>query len=423
MLVTGASGFIGSHITAALIRRGHQVTGCSRRPAQHHPGLQWVTCDFASDLRPEAWVPRLQGMDAVVNAVGIIQETGSNTFSALHRDAPRALFEACQAAGVRKVMQISALGADAGARSRFHLTKKAADDYLAGLDLDWTILLPSIVYGPRGKSFALFKALAALPLIPLVGDGRQQVQPIYVEDLAQAVVSLLEQLGPMQRRLAAVGPQVITVQELLETLRTWLSLPPTRPLRLPVPLLRAGAKTIDRLGRGQATETLDMLLRGNTADVQPFVGATGVQPRSLTEVLRVTPSLQQDRWHAHLYFLRPLLRLSIAFIWLATGIISAFVYPAAESYALLARVGIHGWLAPVALYGAAALDFALGLGTLLRYRVRLMGIAQLAVLTGFSIIIALWLPEFWLHPFGPLTKNVPLAAAILVMIALEDESE
>jgi uncharacterized protein YbjT (DUF2867 family) len=362
-------------------------------------------------------------MDAVVNAVGIIQETGSNTFSALHRDAPRALFEACQAAGVRKVMQISALGADAGARSRFHLTKKAADDYLAGLDLDWTILLPSIVYGPRGKSFALFKALAALPLIPLVGDGRQQVQPIYVEDLAQAVVSLLEQLGPMQRRLAAVGPQVITVQELLETLRTWLSLPPTRPLRLPVPLLRAGAKTIDRLGRGQATETLDMLLRGNTADVQPFVGATGVQPRSLTEVLRVTPSLQQDRWHAHLYFLRPLLRLSIAFIWLATGIISAFVYPAAESYALLARVGIHGWLAPVALYGAAALDFALGLGTLLRYRVRLMGIAQLAVLTGFSIIIALWLPEFWLHPFGPLTKNVPLAAAILVMIALEDESE
>jgi uncharacterized protein YbjT (DUF2867 family) len=362
----------------------------------------------------------------VVNAVGILRETDGNTFTALHRDAPRALFDACRLTGVKKVVQISALGADEGARSRFHLTKKAADDYLAGLDLDWTILLPSIVYGPGGKSFALFKALAALPLIPTVGDGRQPIQPIYVEDLAQAVVSLLEQRGPLQMHLAAVGPEVITVIDLLQRLRTWLDLPPTRRLAMPVPLMRIGAKAMDRVGMGHATETLDMLLRGNTADVQPFVRATGVQPRRLGEALAATPSLQQDRWHARLYFLRPLLRLSIAFVWLVTGVISAFVYPVEASYALLARVGIPhsgawGWLAPLALYGASLLDFMLGLATLFRYRIRLVGIVQIVVLTGFSVIIAFGLPEFWLHPFGPLIKNFPLAAATLVMIAIEDE--
>jgi hypothetical protein len=151
-----------------------------------------------------------------------------------------------------------------------------------------------------------------------------------------------------------------------------------------------------------------------------------VQPRSLKEALDTTPSLQQDLWHARLYALRPMLRLSIAFVWLVTGVISAFVYPRGESYALLARVGVPhsgawGWLAPAALYGASLLDFMLGWATLLRYRIRPVGMAQIAVLTGFSVIIAFGLPEFWLHPFGPLIKNIPLAAATLVMIAIEDK--
>lgn len=427
MLVTGASGFIGSHLIQALLRAGHEVRACARdveRLSARFPGAHCLACDFRHDLDAQAWLPRVQGVDAVVNAAGIIRESGGNTFSALHIEAPRALFDACAQAGVPRVVQISALGADAQASSRFHLSKKAADDHLAGLALDWTIVQPSIVYGPGGKSFALFKALAALPAHPLIADGGQRIQPIHVDDLVRGIVRLIESPEPLRVRLAAVGPQPVTVAELLTSLRAWLGLPRARTLHVPLPLARLGARLGDALGQS-ASETLGMLLRGNTADPQPWMQAAGVQPRSLAEALREQPAEQPDRWHARLYFLKPLLRLSIAFVWIAAGLVSALFYPIEESYALLARTGIPhsgvwGWLAPLVLYGAAALDLVLGIATLVARRFYLVGLTQLAVMAGFSVIIAIKLPEFWLHPFGPLVKNVPLAVAILMMMAMED---
>lgn len=427
MLVTGASGFIGSHLIQALLRAGHEVYACARdaeRLSARFPGAQCLACDFRQDLDAQRWLPRVQNMDAVVNAVGIIRESGGNTFSALHTEAPRALFDACAQAGVPRVVQISALGADAQASSRFHLSKKAADDHLAGLALDWAIVQPSVVYGPGGKSFALFKALAALPAHPLIADGGQRIQPIHVDDLARGIVRLIESPEPLRVRLAAVGPQSVTMVEWLRRLRAWLGLPRARTLRVPLPLARLGARLGDALGQS-ASEMLDMLLRGNTADPRPWIQATGVQPCSLAGALREQPAQQADRWHARLYFLKPLLKLSIAFVWIAAGLVSAFVYPVQESYALLARTGIPhsgawAWLAPLTLYGAAALDLILGIATLALRRFYRVGLTQLAVMAGFSVIITIKLPEFWLHPFGPVVKNLPLAVAILMMMAMED---
>ena len=427
MLVTGASGFIGSHLIRALLHAGHEVRACARdaeRLSARFPDTDCLACDFRQDLDAQRWLPRVRGMDAVVNAAGIIRESGGNTFSALHTEAPRALFDACASAGVPRVVQISALGADAQASSRFHLSKKAADDHLAGLALAWAIVQPSIVYGPGGKSFALLKVLAALPVLPLIADGGQRIQPIHVDDLVRGIVQLIENPEPLHLRLAAVGPDPIAMAEILIRLRAWLDLPRTRTLHVPLPLVRLVARAGDALGQS-ASETLDMLLRGNTADPQPWVQATGVKPRSLDEALRAQPAEQADRWHARLYFLKPLLKLSIAFVWIAAGLVSAFAYPVQESYALLARTGIPhsgpwGWLAPLTLYGAAALDLILGIATLASRRFYLAGLAQLAVMTGFSLIIAIKLPEFWLHPFGPLVKNLPLAVAILMMMAMED---
>lgn len=115
------------------------------------------------------------------------------------------------------------------------------------------------------------------------------------------------------------------------------------------------------------SDTLSMLLRGNTADPQPLAQITGIQPKSLEHVLAEIPVTAAEHWYSKLYFLKPLLRISIAFIWLFTGIVSAFIYPVEHSYQLLAALGISGWLAPLALFGAAGLDFSLGLATLLNY--------------------------------------------------------
>jgi hypothetical protein len=111
--------------------------------------------------------------------------------------------------------------------------------------------------------------------------------------------------------------------------------------------------------------------------------------------------------------------MSLAAVWLVAGVVSMGIYPIDESYALLARVGITGSLAPPALYGAAALDIAFGLGTLFLRDRRFLWIAQVILIGVYTVAITFFLPEFWLHPFGPLIKNLPILAVILLLYELE----
>lgn len=422
ILITGATGFVGGHIAHALLNQGHEVVAAVRRPEAiiPRPGLSAIPADFARDFAPEDWLPRLAGVDAVVNCVGIIAEAGRNTFDALHTQAPVALFESCVRAGVRKVVQISALGADDTAFSRYHLSKKAADDYLAATDLHWTVLQPSMIYGPGGASTAMMSALAALPVIPLIGDGQQAIQPVHVDDLAEAVARLLESDIPRQARLPMAGPRPVTLRELLALLRQSLGLKPA-PM-LPVPfrwMLFVG----DRLGKVISTplngEALRMLQQGNTGDSAPLAHLLGRTPHSLEEVLLHVPPNPAARLQARLYALLPALRITLALLWIWSGLTSALFFPAAESYALLAAVGVTGGLAPWVLYGAALLDILLGAAWLARFRVVPVGVVQLALIVGYSLAIAVFLPAYWLHPFAPLAKNIPLIVATLAVMASE----
>jgi uncharacterized protein YbjT (DUF2867 family) len=150
ILLTGASGFIGGHILRALQAAGHEVV-----PITRHHGV-----DFTQMLTPEAWLPHLNGVDVVINSVGIIAETRGQTFAAVHHHAPAALFRACVMTGVLRVVQISALGADAHAFTPYQLSKQAADEVLRKLPLEWFVLRPSLVYGTGGASMALFQRMA-----------------------------------------------------------------------------------------------------------------------------------------------------------------------------------------------------------------------------------------------------------------------
>ncbi len=424
VLLTGASGFIGRHLLAGLLEAGHEVRACARNPARWRPmvpAVEWVPCDYARDHGPDDWRPRLEGIDVVINAVGIIRETAGQRFADLHVRAPVALFRACAEAGVRRVVQISALGADAEAASAYHLSKRQADQALLALDLDAFVLQPSVVLGADGGSTRLFSALARLPLVPLPCGGQQCLQPVLVEDLVDSVLALLAR-WPRQspRMLPVVGGERLSLRALLQALRIWQGLPPARMLSFPRRLMHALARVNGTLGLGPLDrDALAMLERGSVGDPAPLSMATGIRPRPLRASLQRRPASEAQRWQAGLLLLRPLLRFAIGFVWLWTALVSAFLYPVEQSYALLAAVGITGAAAPAALYGAALLDAALGLATWAGYRLLWVGLAQVLLMLGYTAVISLWLPALWLHPFGPVSKNLPLLVATLIMMVLE----
>jgi uncharacterized protein YbjT (DUF2867 family) len=429
ILVVGAAGFIGGYLVRRLVQSGHDVTPCGTDPARLRrlfPGLRCIAADYGRDSA-ETWVSHLAGVDVVINAAGLIRETGGRTYRAVHTEGPIALFEACSAAGVGRVLQVSALGADPGAATRYHISKHAADDHLAALDpagerLDWCVLRPSLVLGPGGRSTELFAALAAAPLPIRLGPGTWRVQPIHIDDLTAVVDRLLERPPPWPRRLDLVGPEPVDTDRLVAAFRDWLGEPPRPFFPVPVPVLRAAAWFGDRLGGAGAVtgESLTMLMRGSTASVAPLIETTGYHPKSLEAALAAIPCAAAERWRAKLWPLRAPLRISLALLWIASGLVSLGLYPVESSLVLLAEVGLGGTPALAALYGAALWDLALGGALLARFRPVLVGALQLATMAAFTLIITAFLPETWLHPFGPVTKNVPLGLATLVMMALED---
>ncbi|MCB9960476.1 MAG: SDR family oxidoreductase [Rhodospirillaceae bacterium] len=425
VLVVGAGGFIGRHVVRALGEAGHTVRPAGPNPqrlARLFPGLEPVKADLATD-DAAAWRARLLGIDAVVNAAGLIRDTRARSFRRVHTEGPIALFDACLAAGVRRVIQISALGADGAADTGYHRSKWAADHHLLALDpsgerLEATVLRPSLVIGPGGASTALFALLAALPLPPRLGPGTWQVQPIGVEDLARVVVALMVAEGV--RVLDAVGPQPETTDAITLALRTWMGLPKRPLLPLPAPLLAVAARFGDRFGSGAVTtESLTMLRRGNTAAVAPLVAATGITPRPLADQIAALPDPQATLRRARMEALRPLLRWSIALMWLWTCVVSLVFWPFADSQDLVARVGLTGTLGIAAIVAAAVWDGALGLALAVGWRPVAVCWAMLATMAGFTAVISLWLPDFWLHPMAPVAKNLPVAAATLTLIALE----
>lgn len=274
VLLTGGSGFLGRNIAVALAASGHKITSVSRSHG----------VDFARMQAPQDWLPHLEGVDAVINCVGIIGESGSQRFAPLHTLAPAALFRACRQAGVRRVIQISALGADASAFSSYHLSKRAADDVLRSLELDWFVLRPSLIYGRGGKSAGLFMRLAAMPLIPVIGDGQQKLQPIHISDVVATVMQCLASTTPRQT-LDIVGSETVTFEEWLQWMRKAQGLPRTRVVHIPFAAAMFLARLVGRFNPMLQAENLRMLQTGYWTGVEPLARFLGRMPLAIESSL------------------------------------------------------------------------------------------------------------------------------------------
>lgn len=425
ILLTGANGFIGRYLSAALVTAGHSVTQAVRRPAEADwslPMRKSIAVDFNQDLRPQDWLPRLTGIDAVVNCAGILQARLGQSIEAIHSTAPKALFAACQNAGVKRVIQISAISAEPNAGTAYATTKHDADEFLTSTDLDWVILRPSLVYasGAFGGT-ALFRALAACPfMIPMVGDGAQRFQPIHIDDLTATVIHILQQPAPHRLAIEPVGPEMLTLRQILLDLRRWLGFSPAPVLEVSMPIVRWCARVGDWIGGTVNTTALRQLAFGNIGSVENFTKATGIRPRKWSDALSAHPAQAQDRWHARLYFVRPLLRWALAAMWIGSGLVG-LSQPLTYSARMMRFAGLPDAALPFIVRGSCLLDIVIGVALVMRWRLRALTLAQTAVVIIYTIGLSVANPSLWLDPFGPLLKNVPILVAILAWAAIEND--
>ena len=426
VLVTGAYGFIGAHISAALTEAGHEVI-CAVRSARvdaRFPGLKAIACDMAKDVSIQDWLPRLAGIDAVVNCAGILRQSTAQTFRAVHEQAPLALFRACVQLAIRRVIQISALG-DA-TDGDFIGSKHRCDNALADLDLDWLILRPSLVYSARGSygGTSLLRGLCALPwMLPLPKKGDQRVQPVAAEDVGKAVAAALAAPATARQTLELVGPQILSLRDYLLHWRRWLGFAPAHVVTTPGWLFMLAAACGERFGNGPLGLTMArMLERGNigsAGSLQHLRDNLGVTPKPLARVLDESPSHVQDRWHARLYFLLPVLRIAVALLWLLSGVVG-WLLPAQ----VITQAAPHNTMpaaAVIALARATATaDLLLGVPCLLRWRPRLVLSLMLLMVCSYTVGIGILWPLHWLDPLGGLLKNLPLLVVLPILLATDE---
>lgn len=437
VLILGRNGFIGSAVAARLQRDGVEVVGVTRptdrRPARapsatpdrgvggtpEAPAAA-IGVDVARMVRPEDWAPVLEGIDAVVNAVGVLQDSVRDSTTGAHRDGPAALFEACCRAGIRRVIQISAVGVD-DPRTSFSGSKAEGDAALTRLDLEWLVLRPSIVLGSGAVGgSALLRGLAALPLLPVMPDTGP-MQPVMLDDVVETVARALASGAPSRQVLELVGPERYSMTELVARYRAWLGARPARTVLVPRPVAGLAYRLGDAVGLlgwrpPMRTNARIEIRRGAVGDPEPWMRATGIAPRSLAASLAADPATVQDRWFAGLYFLVPLALAAFALLWIGTGLVSLGPGYAA-GLALLAGTAAQPFAGLVVVAGGVA-DLAVGLAVAYRPTVRLGLLSALAITFAYLAAGSLLVPGLWIDPLGPLLKAVPILALNLILLAV-----
>jgi uncharacterized protein YbjT (DUF2867 family) len=402
VLVLGASGMIGRAIQAEA--RGD--TTLQLLPASHRSRPGHIPIAYESLTTAGAWA-RVLGehrIDAVVNCVGIWSGSDEQ-FERVQYTVPVALFDACGQLGLR-VVHLSALGFAVDSPLPYASTKARADRYLIEHCPTGVVVYPSLVFGSDGDSSRFFLNLAALPLQVDLGLA-SNLQPVHVREVAAAVVGALRDERP-PRAIECAGTRPVTMAEYIDALRTGMGLGPARvTLKLPRWCARVLFAAGECLGARFVNHQTWTLLQTGTQSGRP-------NPEALPYNRFASPADRRMTQETQLYWFA---RAGIAFLWLWTAAVTYFGWPQQQTLSWLDSLwpglGTRFWLG-----ASCVLDATMGVASLLWPRKRLWQ-AQAALTAVYSVGLAVALPWTWLHPFGPLTKNLALLAT-LAFLALQE---
>jgi NADH dehydrogenase len=279
--VFGGSGFVGRYVVKRLAEAGARVLVGVRRPELagflRTMGDVGQVVPIRADLRdPEAVAAAVEGSDAVVNLVGILFERGAQRFAAIHAQGAEQVAKAAKAAAAARLVHVSAIGVDAGSASQYARSKAAGEAAVRAAFAEATVVRPSVVFGPEDDFFNRFAALARIaPALPLVDGGHTRFQPVYVGDLAEAVVRILDDPATAGATFELGGPRIYSLRRLLEYTNEQIG---RKRLLVPVPavLLRPMAWVLELLPEPPLTRDqlvllgYDNVVSEDAADIKRF---------------------------------------------------------------------------------------------------------------------------------------------------------
>lgn len=291
IFVTGATGFVGHAVVRALLAHGFLVR-CLVRPGSEAllKGFESIDRVPGDVLAPDGLPPSVEGCATVIHLVGIIREQRASgvTFDRLHTQATANMLGVARQAGVKRYIQMSAVGTRSGAVSRYHQTKWQAEEVVRASALDWTILRPSLIFGPGDEFISvLARMIRRLPAVPVLGDGQYQLQPVAVEQVAEGFARALRLPMTVGQTYEIGGPQPYRVVELLDQIGLALGVARVRKLHIPLGLIKATTRAFGWVPFFPVTmDQIIMLEEGNVTDPSRFYADFNMTPEPLAVGLK-----------------------------------------------------------------------------------------------------------------------------------------
>lgn len=291
VLVTGGTGFLGRHVCRALIAHGflprllvrvgseERIPEDVRRACRVTPGDVTIR-EFVENAA--------QSTQAIVHLAGIIREYPEQgvTFEKVHVEGTKNVVHAAKIWGIPRLVHVSALGATAGGPGNYFDSKGRAEEIVRRSGLSWTILRPSGIFGPGDQFFSeLERAVRRAPFLPVPGDGKFLLQPVFVGDVVKGIVDALTAPGAERRSFDVAGPERFPYVELIDRIASAAGVR-VRTVHIPVPRLRRVVRFLSRFEKFPLTQDMiDVLLAGNTCDPDPYFSALGLEPVPLSGYL------------------------------------------------------------------------------------------------------------------------------------------